>query len=111
MIVLGKMVSSVAKEYDIKMKACCEEPSFLHESGIEQASCIDKSLIESICGRSLGLKRDRNQRKNCGCYESVDIGAYNTCRNGCVYCYANYSDESVRNNCKRHDPQGEFLVG
>jgi hypothetical protein len=110
MIELGKMMVSAAKDFDITVKACCEK-SLLYEYGIEQANCIDKTLIKNICGYSLNIKRDRNQRDSCGCYESVDIGAYNTCRNGCVYCYANYSDASVYNNCKRHDPQGEFLIG
>jgi hypothetical protein len=106
---LGKKVSSTAKEFGITAKACCEE-SFLHECGIEQASCIDKAMIESFCGYSLDIKRDKNQRAHCGCYESVDIGVYNTCKNGCVYCYANYSDRSVDNNCKKHDPYGELLI-
>jgi len=110
MIEVGQMFSSVAKDYGITLKACCED-SFLFEYGIGQANCIDKALIESICGYSLDLKRDRNQRKACGCFESIDIGAYNTCKNGCVYCYANYSPVSVDRNLKRHDPDGEFLIG
>lgn len=110
MIELGRIISSIAKGFGIAVKACCEEP-FLYECGIGKASCIDKTLVESICGYSLDIKRDRNQRDSCGCYESIDIGAYNTCGNGCVYCYANYSDASVANNSKRHDPQGELLIG
>lgn len=110
MIELGKMISSVAKEYGLVVKACCEE-AFLFKYGIEQANCIDRALIESICGYSPDLKKDKNQRKACGCFESIDIGAYNTCKNGCVYCYANYSDVSVDNNYKRHDPHGELLIG
>ena len=110
MIELGNMISNTAKEYGIKVKACCEE-AYLYECGIERSSCIDKALVERICGYELDVKRDRNQRALCGCYESVDIGVYNTCRNGCVYCYANYSDVSVDNNCKRHDPLGELMVG
>ena len=110
MIELGKMVSSIAKDFGITVKACCEK-EFLYEYGIKQAHCIDKELIENICGYSPDLKRDKNQRDSCGCYESIDIGAYNTCRNGCVYCYANYSSVSVENNIKRHDPQGELLIG
>ncbi|MGE5614546.1 MAG: DUF1848 domain-containing protein [Bacillota bacterium] len=110
MIEAGEMISAVAKDFGISVKACCEG-SFLSKYGIGQASCIDKALIESIYGHSLDIKKDKNQRKSCGCYESVDIGAYNTCRNGCVYCYANYSDISVNNNIKKHNPQGELLIG
>jgi len=107
---LGQMISSVAGYFGITVKACCEA-AFLREYGIEKAHCIDKALIEDICGYSLDIKKDRYQRDSCGCYESTDIGAYNTCMNGCIYCYANYSDVSVTGNVRRHDPQGELLVG
>jgi hypothetical protein len=107
---LASMISSAAEGCGITVKACCEG-SFLNEYGIGQAHCIDKTLIERICGYSLDIKKDRNQRDSCGCYESVDIGVYNTCRNGCMYCYANYSDVSVARNAAKHDPNGELLVG
>ena len=85
MIELGKMISSTAKDFGIAVKVCCEK-SFLFKYGIEQANCIDRILIESICGHSLDIKRDKNQRDSCACFKSIDIGAYNTCRNGCIYC-------------------------
>lgn len=110
MISLCKMISTTAKDFGIVVKACCEEP-LLSQYGIERANCIDRELIEKICGYSLDIKRDKNQRDSCGCFESIDIGVYNTCRNGCVYCYANYSDVSVNNNCKRHNPKEKLLVG
>ncbi|NLY19396.1 MAG: DUF1848 domain-containing protein [Clostridiaceae bacterium] len=110
MIELSKIISSLAGKYGISVNACCES-SLLSGLGIEQASCIDKTLIEKICGYKLDIRKDKNQRRSCGCYESIDIGAYNTCKNGCVYCYANYSQISVNNNCKRQNPNGELLVG
>jgi DNA repair photolyase len=41
----------------------------------------------------------------------VDIGAYDSCSNGCIYCYANSGGEAVRRNVATHHPDGELLIG
>lgn len=89
--------------------ACCEVD--LSSYGIQRASCIDKKPAEKICGYALDIKPDKNQRNGCGCCQSIDIGAYNTCKNSCVYCYANYSERFVKSNCEKHNPNGELLIG
>ncbi len=66
----------------------CAELADLEKYGIYHGSCIDGRLIGELTGSSLKAKKDKNQRAECGCVESVDIGAYHTCRNGCAYCYA-----------------------
>lgn len=78
---------------------------------IEHNCCIDKALIEKIIGCKLNVRKDKNQRSECGCMESVEIGTYNTCKNDCKYCYANWSPESVRRNCYNYDENSPLLCG
>ncbi|MDE6133427.1 MAG: DUF1848 domain-containing protein, partial [Oscillospiraceae bacterium] len=74
---LAQQLSEIATSHGIELSSCAEE------LGIAHSCCID--------GRMFGVvkPKDRNQRELCGCMESVDIGAYSTCSNGCAYCYAN----------------------
>ncbi|MCM1158627.1 MAG: DUF1848 domain-containing protein [Clostridium sp.] len=106
----AKEIALIAGSYNIKVAACAE-PVDLSPYGIERNCCIDKGLIEKITGCKIQADKDKNQRKECGCIESIDIGTYNTCNNGCQYCYASYSRESVAQNCKLYDVDSPLLCG
>lgn len=103
-------LSAIAKGHGMKIAACAEEMDLV-PYGIEHNCCIDKELIEKLTGCKISVKKDKSQREECGCVESVEIGTYNTCRNACKYCYANYSGEKVNGNCQNYDPLSPLLCG
>jgi len=107
---LAGYFSETAKEYGISIDTCAENIE-LGRFGVGHASCIDRSRLERIGNYRLAIDRDKNQRAACGCVASIDIGTYNTCRNGCVYCYANFNQILVRNCCAKHDPLSPLLCG
>jgi hypothetical protein len=102
--------SEIGREHGIEIRACSEKID-LTRFGIKAASCIDKQTIEKICGYTIASKPDSNQRPGCGCIQSIDIGVYNTCKNGCIYCYANHSSASIEDNFAKHNPNSEILIG
>lgn len=104
----AKTIAKIARDNGMSLGSCAESID-LEDVGIEHNCCIDKGLIEEIIGCRLKVEKDKNQRSECGCVESIDIGTYNTCKNGCKYCYANYSDESVIKNCRLYDPKSPLL--
>lgn len=107
---LAKNLAEIAHSHGLQLATCAEGIN-LEQYGIEHARCIDGRLFEKLLGCPLDLKKDPHQRSECGCAESIDIGAYNTCRNGCRYCYANFSQPSVQANAGKHHPHSPLLVG
>ena len=110
MVALAAFMGETAARYGMAASACCEAMD-LSPYGIGRAACIDKKRLERLCGAPLSLKPDKNQRPGCRCCESVDIGAYDTCPNGCIYCYANRSTGAVQRYRAAHDPASPLLTG
>ena len=107
---LAKKMSEIAISRGISVESCSEAID-LDFCNIKHGKCIDDKLIEDIFNIELNLDKDKNQRQECGCVKSVDIGIYNTCSHGCTYCYATFSDNTVEKNKLLHDPLSPLLIG
>jgi hypothetical protein len=109
-IEVSRQLAEIARSCGMVIDTCAERID-LAKYGIEHARCIDHKLIADLLGVSLKIEKDKTQRLECGCSTGIDIGAYNTCRNGCRYCYANYNQGLVRTNVEKHDPLSPLLLG
>ena len=107
---LAGQMAQIASKYHLTIESCAEQIK-LQELGVRHGSCIDRKLIEGILGCKLIVEKDKNQREECGCFESVDVGTYNTCPNGCKYCYANFNDNRVKDHVKLYDQDSAILCG
>lgn len=86
----------------------CSQPDYLVE-GVEAARCIDAGRLSDIAGRPVAV-RTKGNRPGCLCAESRDIGAYDTCAQGCAYCYAVSSRDKAKRFLAAHDPAAESLA-
>ncbi len=108
--ILACEFSRIAMQNDIVISTCSEQID-LSIYGISKSSCIDNNIIEDILGTKIEVKIDKNQREECRCMESIEIGTYNCCLNGCNYCYALKSNKQAKENLQNHDPNSEVLIG
>ena len=107
---LSEGISKIARKYQLPLYTCAEKID-LSLYGIQQGCCIDKEKIQRIIGYKLDLKKDMAQRRECRCVESIDIGGYDTCINGCQYCYAVNTLESAKKKYRLNDPKSPLLIG
>ncbi len=106
------------KSWNLEMATCAEDIE-LSQFAIHPNKCIDDNLIVRLfshdtplmifLGKTIspsfpadsiyrGSLKDKGQRRFCGCIKSKDIGQYNTCAHGCIYCYANRNKTVVKGN-------------
>ena len=74
---LAAMFGSIAAEYNLTVESCSEKID-LSDCGVRHGQCIDKRRLKKILGGRIDIGKDANQRQECGCVQSVDIGQYNT---------------------------------
>ena len=137
MIEFAEGLNKLNKKWNLELATCAEKFD-LDKYGIIHNKCVDDDLMIKLFSHDIELMKflgiefteptlfedgesfiktrklkDKGQREACGCIMSKDIGEYNTCPHECVYCYANTSFETAKNNYKSHtaNPFAETIIG
>ena len=97
-----RLIEALADAVSPLRLTVCAQPE-LTVGAAQPARCIDPARL------GLGPLPEKGNRPGCACAASRDIGAYDTCPHGCLYCYANASPAAARRRFKAHDPETEML--
>jgi DNA repair photolyase len=100
---IAKGLKKIADNNAMEIETCAEKID-LSDIGINHGACIDKKLIEQIIGYEIKVSKD-NSRNECECFKSVEVGTYDTCLNGCKYCYATLNTRKAN-----HDSESPFFM-
>ncbi len=103
-------LGEVAKKNHMTIQTCGKNGDFT-KYGIGASGCATLDIFGQANGLEFRKLKHKGMREGCGCIESRDIGAYDTCLNGCKYCYANKSPQKAYDNYKFHNPDAPLLLG
>ena len=109
-LALGKEFIRIATAHGMTVKPCAEGDE-LSEFGADCSGCMKISDYEKAIGKRLNAPKKKGARAECACYLACDIGAYNTCKHLCRYCYANAEPSKVLEKSSMHDSNSPFLIG
>ena len=104
---MANELTAIADRFGIRMFSCCGD--YLVGDKIDKAHCIDGRIIEDLFFPESFSYKTKPTRDECGCTESIDIGTYDTCPHGCVYCYANTNKGRASRAFRNHDKTSAFL--
>lgn len=107
---LAEGMGAIAAKYGIRLQTCGTNGDF-SRYGIHASGCATLEILGNANGCEFRDRAHKGLREGCHCIESRDIGAYDTCLNGCKYCYANKNPEAARRNYRLHDPSSPLLLG
>ncbi|MDD3395401.1 MAG: DUF1848 domain-containing protein [Anaerotignum sp.] len=107
---LARGLGAIAAKHGIIIQTCGPEESYAGY-GIQTSGCVTLDILGQANGLEFRHLKHKGFRQGCHCIESRDIGALNSCPNGCKYCYANKNAQLPRENYQLHDPESPLLIG
>ena len=109
-IEIAKNIGSIAKKHNMIIQTCATIEDF-KQFGILQSGCMTSKILGNANNITFKKVRHSGNRQGCKCIENRNIGDYNTCPNGCKYCYANKNPQIAQENYKKHNPNDLMILG
>ena len=106
-LTLTKELAQIARTHGMRVTICSQQ-KFVIEGVTQEARCVDADRLARVAGKAIHAK-ERGNRQECRCHASKDIGDYDSCPHGCVYCYAVNNRDLALSRYKQHKPESEFL--
>lgn len=107
---LAQGLGSIAEKNGIYLQTCGTNGDYTRY-GIQASGCMTLDILGKANDILFKNLKHKGMRQGCHCIESRDIGAYDTCLNGCKYCYANKNPHKAYENYKYHAPASPLLLG
>lgn len=107
---LARGLGAIAAKHSLRIQTCGTNGDF-SRYGIQPSGCMTLDILRRANGIEFRNLKHKGMRQGCHCIENRDIGAYDTCLNGCKYCYANQTPQKAFDNYKLHDPTSPLLLG
>ena len=109
-LTIARGLGEIAQKYNIHLQTCATNGDY-ERFGIHPSGCMTLDILGRANGVTFKKLKHKGMRKNCNCIETRDIGWYDTCPNGCKYCYANSTPQKALENFKLHNPNSPILLG
>lgn len=109
-IEIAKNIGSIARKHNMIIQTCATIEDF-KQFGILQTGCMTSEILGNANNITFKKVRHSGNRQGCKCIENRNIGDYDTCPNGCKYCYANKNPQIAQENYKKHNPNDLMILG
>ena len=99
-----------SKDYGLWLQTCATKESY-EWFGIPTSGCMTTEIFSKALGLDFKKTPHKGNRAGCLCMESRGLGDYNSCPDGCRYCYANKDHNKALQNYLTHAPNSPLLLG
>lgn len=109
MNLLAQGFGSIALKYKIPIQTCACQTDYSCY-GIKGSGCVTLPILAKANGIEFRQLKHSGMRNGCKCMIYNDIARYDTCINGCKYCYANQNPEIALQNYALYDCDSPMLI-